>query len=146
MCPCLTLPCLITLAGAALIQIQSVHMPTPHSPVLESLSGHLPPWHPLPNPLGPLTVTHQLPFPGSSMNSRSPASTFWPTPQCHRDHLPTSLWLGLLLVSSASRPACGFRPVVLLVRRVQDGRVCKRLQVCDAGAAWQGPSWEREQL
>lgn len=114
--------------------------------MLESLSGHLPPWHPLPNLLGPLTMTCQLPFPGSSMNSRSPASTFWRTPQCQRDHLPTCLWLGIPLVSSASCPACGFRPTVLLVRRVQDSGVCKCLQVCDAGSAQQGPSWEREQL
>lgn len=35
---------------------------------------------------------------------------------------------------------------MLLVRRVQDSGVCKCLQVCDAGSAQQGPSWEREQL
>lgn len=80
------------------------------------------------------------------MNSRSPASTFCVTPQCQRDHLPTCLWLGIPLVSSASCPACGFRAHRALGAASTGQRVCKCLQVCDAGSAQQGPSWEREQL
>ena len=126
-----------------LIQIQSVHASTPHSPMHESLPGHLSPWHPRPNPLG--TVTRQLPLPGSSVSSRSPASTFWQTPPVAKGPSPRV---------SVVRPSAGvfcfwsrlwIQAPELLVRWVQDGgcvNVCGSAMLTLHG----GPSWEREQV